>query len=72
MPEIPRIVLAPVQHVPILSFRFALQCVLCLVLTAFNLGVIAYAGTPLYHVTAGHPLQMFGVSMLFAALLDRW
>ncbi len=69
MPEIPRIVLAPVQYVPVLSFRFALRCTLCLVLTGFNAGVIAFAGASLYQVTAGHPLPIFGVSVLFAALL---
>lgn len=69
MPEIPRIVLAPVEYAPVVSFRFALRCALCLVLTALNAGVIAFAGTPLYQVTAGHPLQSFGVSILFATLL---
>jgi hypothetical protein len=69
MPEIPPHRLGSVQYVPVLSFRFALRCTLCLVLTAFNAGVIAFAGTPLYQVTAGHPLQVFGVSILFAALL---
>jgi hypothetical protein len=69
MPEIPPHRFGSVQYVPVLSFRFALRCTLCLVLTAFNAGVIAFAGTPLYQVTAGHPLQVFGVSILFAALL---
>ena len=33
MPELPRIVLSPVQFVPVLSLRFALRSVFCLVLS---------------------------------------
>lgn len=69
MPELPRIVLSPVQYVPVLSRRFVLRSVFCLVLTAFNVGVIAFAGAALRPVIAGHPLQAFGVSLLIAALL---
>ncbi len=69
MPEIPRTVLDPVEYVPVLSLRFALKLTFCLFLTAFNVGAIAFAGGSLYHVKAGHPLEVFGVSALFAALL---
>ena len=64
-----RVVLAPVEFGPILSFRFVLRCALCLALTALNAGVVEYAGAALYRATAGHPLQMAGVSLFFAALL---
>ena len=69
MPELPRVVLAPVEYVPVFSFRFARQVVLCLLLTAGNIGVITFASPPLYGVTAGHLLRSLGVSSLFAALL---
>ena len=69
MPEVPRIVLSPVQFVPVISLRFALRSVFCLVLTAFNVGVIAYAAPALYPTLAGHPLHVLGVGLLFAALL---
>ena len=69
MPELPRIVLSPVQFVPVLSLRFALRSVFCLVLSACNAGVIAYAAPGLYRTLAGHPLHVFGVALLFAALL---
>ena len=69
MPQIPRIVLAPVEYVPTLSLHFVLRCALCLVLTAFNAGVIVFAARPLYQATANHPIEFFGMSLLFAALL---
>ena len=69
MPELPRIVLSPVPYVPVLSLRLALRSMFCLVLTAFNVGVIAFAAPALYPAKAGYPLQAFGVSLLFAALL---
>ena len=69
MPEPPRIVLSPVPYVPVLSLRFALRSVFCLVLTAFNVGVIAFAAPMLYPVIACHPIQLFEVRLLFAALL---
>lgn len=69
MPELPRIVLSPVPYVPVLSLRFALRSLSCLALTAFNVGVIAFAAPTLYAITANHLLQVFAVSLLFAALL---
>ena len=70
MPETPRVVLGPVEYVPVFSFRFVQRVVLCLLLTAGNIGVIIFASLPLYGVTAGHLLRSRGVSSLFAALLD--
>ena len=69
MPEVPRFVLVPVDYVPVFSFRFACHVALCLLLTACNVGVIAFASSPLYGATAGHPIRSLGVSSLFAALL---
>ncbi len=69
MPTCNRIILAPVEFVPIRSFRFDLRCVLCLALTAFNVGVIDYSAVTLYRATAGHPLLLAGVTLGFAALL---
>ena len=68
MPELPRIVLSPVPYVPVLSLRFALRSLFCLVLTAFNVGVIAFAATTLHPVITGHPLHAFAVGLLFAVL----
>ncbi len=69
MPELPRIVLSPVPYAPVLSLRLALRSLFCFVLTAFNVGVIAFAATTLHPAVVGHPLQLFGVRLLFAALL---
>ena len=69
MPEVPRIVLSPVPYVPALSLHLALRILFCFALTAFNVGVIAFAAPTLYPVRAGHLLQVFGVGLLFAALL---
>ena len=69
MPELSRVVLASVEYVPVLSFRFARRVVLCLLLTAGNIGVITFASPPLHGVTVGHPLRSLGVSSLFVALL---
>jgi len=64
-----RVIPAPVEFVPSLPRRFASRCVLCLVLTAFNAGVIAFSGVTLYHAATGHPVQLAGVTLAFAALL---
>lgn len=69
MPAFNRVILTPVEFVPIRSLRFVLRCVLCLVLTAFNAGVIAFSGVTLYRATAGHPLQLAGLSVLFACFI---
>lgn len=69
MPAFNRFILAPVEFVPIRSFRFALRCVLCFALTAFNAGVVEYSAVTLYRATAGHPLQLTGVTLVFVVLL---
>jgi len=69
VPAFNRIILAPVEFIPIRSFRFALRYVLCLALTAFNAGVVEYSAVTLYRATAGHSLQLAGVTLVFAALL---
>jgi membrane glycosyltransferase len=41
---------------------------ICVLMTALNIAVVTtYAGM-LYRATAGHPLQIAGVTVLFAAL----
>ena len=69
MPEIPRIVLAPVQYERLPLLRVALRYAICLALTAMNAGVIAFAGAALYRATYGHPIELAAVTVLFAALL---
>ena len=64
-----RVTPVPVEFVPMRSFRFAPRFVLCLVLTAFNAGVIAFSGVTLYRAAAGHTVQLVGVTLAFAALL---
>ena len=69
MPAFNRVTPAAAESIPALSHRFAFRCVLCLVLTAFNVGVIASFGVSLYHAAAGHPVQLAGVTLIFALLL---
>jgi hypothetical protein len=69
MPNIPRIVSAPVDYVPIFSLRFVLRLVPGVLLTSLDAGVIATCGGTLYRVSAGHPLWLVGLTLLFATLL---
>ena len=69
MPNIPRVVSTPVAYVPLFSICFARRLILCLLLTAFNVSVIALFAPTLYQATAAHPLWLIGVSLLLAALL---
>jgi hypothetical protein len=48
---------------------FLRRVALSIVLTAFNVAVIANYGGTLYRETTGNPLQQAGVTLLFAALL---
>ena len=64
----PRIVLQPVEFVPVRSARFAFRCLFCLALTAFDAAVVAYALSALPHADTGQPLLLGGVVLLFAAL----
>ena len=49
--------------------NFPRRVALSIVLTAFNVVVIANYGGTLYRATAGNPPQQAGVTLLFAALL---
>jgi len=69
LPNIPRIVSEPVDHVLRFPSRFALRFVLCVLLTSLDAGVTAQFGRTLYRATAHHPLWFVGVSLLFGALL---
>lgn len=69
MPEIPRVVSAPVEYVPVLSSGFALRFAVCLLLTSLDAGVISAFGPPLYRVSAGHPSWLAGLALLFATML---
>ena len=69
MPNIPRLVSAPVDYVPLRSTRFVLRLTLCVLVTAINAAVIADTAAILYRVSAHHPLWLAGVSLLFGSLL---
>ena len=49
--------------------RFFLSVAVCVLLTAFNAGVIAVSGRTLYVATAIHAVCFSGVTALFVALL---
>jgi hypothetical protein len=57
----------PVETSPTNHFQRGLA--VCLVLTAFNLIVIATCAGTLYRATAHDTLEQVGVTLLFAALL---
>lgn len=65
----PRIVLAPVEYVPLLYRRFALRLSICVVLTAFNAAVIIAFGPLLYRISSNHPLWLVALTALFSALV---
>ena len=65
MPEIPRVVSAPVEYSSIFSSRFAV----CLLLTSLDAGVISAFGPALCRVSAGHPSWLAGLAILFTAML---
>jgi hypothetical protein len=69
MLNLPRIVLAPVEYVPLLYRRFVLRLSLCVVLTAFNAAVIVACGPLLYRASSNHPLWLAGLTLLFSALV---
>lgn len=69
MPDFRRVVSDPVDYVPVLSYRFALRVVVCVLLTSLDAGVIALFGLTFYRATANHPLWFVGASLLFGALL---
>lgn len=69
MPEIPRVVSAPVEYSPIFSARFAFRFAVCLLLTSLDVGVISAFGPALYRVSADHPSWLAGLVLLFATML---
>ena len=69
MPNIPRVVLAPVNYLPAFPARFVLRLVLSLLLTSLDAGVIAAYGVTLYRVSAHHPAWFVGLTLLFAIML---
>jgi hypothetical protein len=69
MPNIPRIVLAPVDYAPLFSRRFALRLLVCVLLTSLDAAVVVLFGPALICATANHLVWFIGVSLLFGALL---
>jgi hypothetical protein len=69
MPNIPRVVLAPVAYRPAFSIGVVRRFALCVLLTSLNAGVIATYGAALYRASANHPVWTVGVSLLFALML---
>ena len=69
MLNLPRIVVAPGEFLPLLSTRFAVRLSSCLVLTAMNVAVIATCAPCLFQVSAHHPVWFPGVIALFVSLL---
>ena len=68
MLTLPRIVLQPVEFVPVRSARFAFSCLFCLALTAFDAAVVAYSLSALFHADTAQPLLLGGILLLFSAL----
>jgi hypothetical protein len=50
------------------AVRFPHRIAICVLLTAFNVAVVALFGGTLYGASAGFPLRFAGVTLLFAAL----
>jgi hypothetical protein len=69
MPNIPRIISAPVEYVPIFSARFILRLLISFLLTSLDAVVIAAYGVTLYRVSANHPVWQVGLTLLFAMML---
>ena len=68
MPNIPRIVSAPVEYIPVLSARFARRVAVCVIVTVLDAAVIATFGPTLYQVSLGHPFWLAGLAILFATM----
>jgi hypothetical protein len=68
MPNIPRIVSAPVEYIPVLSARFARRVAVCVLVTMLDLAVIATFGPTLYRVSIGHSFWLAGLAILFATM----
>lgn len=68
MPNIPRIVSAPVEYTPVLSTRFVRRVAVCVLVTVLDVAVIATFGPALYQVSIGHSFWLAGLAILFAAM----
>jgi hypothetical protein len=68
MPNIPRIVSAPVEYIPVLSARFARRLAVCVLVTVLDVAVVTSFGPTLYQVSIGHPFWLAGLTTLFAAM----
>ena len=69
MPNIPRIVSAPAEYIPVVSARFARRLAVCVLVTVLDVAVIAAFGPTLYQVSIGHPFWLAGFTMLFATMV---
>lgn len=76
MPDLCPFASSPTVDVPVLSVRFAVRLVICVLLTSLDAGVIAMFGVMLYRVSADHALWLVGLSLLFivmfGSLLRVW
>jgi hypothetical protein len=76
MPNIPRIVSAPVEYVPVLSTRFARRVAVCVLVTVLDVAVVTTFAPALYQVSIGRPFWLAGLAILFATmfytLVDAW
>jgi hypothetical protein len=68
MPNIPRIVSAPVEYIPVLSVRFARRLAVCVLVTVLDVAVVTTFGPTLYQVSSGHPAWLAGLAVLFATM----
>jgi hypothetical protein len=68
MPNIPRIVSAPVEYIPVLSVRFARRLAICVLVTVLDVAVVTTFGPRLYQVSSGHPAWLAGLAILFATM----
>jgi hypothetical protein len=69
MPNLPRVVSAPAEHVPVVSARFASRIAVCTLLTTLDAGVIVDYAPTLYQVSLGHPFWLVCLTSLFVMML---
>ena len=68
MPNIPRIISAPVEYIPVLSVRFARRLAVCVLVTVLDVTVVTSFGPALYQVSISHPFCLAGLTMLFGTM----
>jgi len=68
MPNIPRIVSAPAEYIPVVSARFARRLAVCVLVTVLDVAVVTSFGPALYQVSISHPFWLAGLTMLFATM----